>query len=78
MDKFIELDLQGKLHEIEASLKDKKKFNEYQIFYNSLCQKDTFLEDEMTEVNKIFKERLEMDGEYDFLMTLQNVGFFNE
>lgn len=78
MDKFIELDLQGKLQEIKASLKDKNKFNEYQLYYNSLCQKDTFLVDEITEVNKAFKEKLETDGEYEFLETLINVGFFDE
>ncbi|MEG2352808.1 MAG: hypothetical protein RSB33_05870 [Cetobacterium sp.] len=78
MDKFIDLDLQGKLQEIEATLKDKNKFNEYQLYYNSLCQKDTFLEDEITEVNKAFKEKLEADGEHEFLEALINVGFFDE
>lgn len=78
MDKFIELDLQGKLQEIEASLKDKNKFNEYQLYYNSLCQKDTFLVDKITEVNKAFKEKLEADGEHKFLEALINVGFFDE
>lgn len=78
MDKFIELDLQGKLQEIEASLKGKNKFNEYQLYYNSLCQKDTFLVDEITEVNKAFKEKLEADGEHEFLEALINVGFFDE
>lgn len=78
MDKFIELDLQGKLQEIEASLKDKNKFNEYQLYYNSLCQKDTFLVDEITEVNKAFKEKLEADGEHEFLEALINVVFFDE
>lgn len=78
MDKFIELDLQGKLQEIKASLKDKNKFNEYQLYYNSLCQKDTFLMDEITEVNKAFKEKLEADGEHEFLEALINVGFFDE
>ena len=78
MDKFIELDLQGKLQEIKASLKDKNKFNEYQLYYNSLCQKDTFLMDEITEVNKAFKEKLEADEEHEFLEALINVGFFDE
>ncbi|WP_297636589.1 hypothetical protein [uncultured Clostridium sp.] len=78
MDKFIELDLQGKLQEIEATLKDKNKFNEYQLYYNSLCQKDTFLEDEITEINKAFKEKLEADGEHEFLEVLINMGFFDE
>lgn len=78
MDKFIELDLQGKLQEIEATLKDKNKFNEYQLYYNSLCQKDTFLEDEITEINKVFKEKLEADGEHEFLEALINMGFFDE
>lgn len=78
MDKFIELDLQGKLQEIAATLKDKNKFNEYQLYYNSLCQKDTFLEDEITEINKAFKEKLEVDGEHDFLEALINGGFFDE
>lgn len=78
MDKFIELDLQGKLQEIEATLKDKNKFNEYQLYYNSLCQKDTFLEDEITEINKAFKEKLEADGEHEFLEALINMGFFDE
>lgn len=78
MDKFIELDLQGKLQEIEASLKDKNKFNEYQLYYNSLCQKDILLVGEITEVNKAFKEKLEADGEHEFLEALINVGFFDE
>ncbi|WP_297434140.1 hypothetical protein [uncultured Cetobacterium sp.] len=78
MDKFIELDLQGKLQEIEASLKDKNKFNEYQLYYNSLCQKDILLVGEITEVNKAFKEKLEADEEHEFLEALINVGFFDE
>lgn len=78
MDKFVELDFQGKLQEIEVSLKNKNRFNEYQLYYNSLCQKDIFLEDEVIEVNKVFKEKLEADGEYEFLEALIRVGFFDE
>lgn len=78
MDKFVELDFQGKLQEIEVSLKNKNRFNEYQLYYNSLCQKDIFLEDEGIEVNKVFKEKLEADGEHEFLEALIRVGFFDE
>ncbi|WP_448821016.1 hypothetical protein [Cetobacterium sp.] len=78
MDKFVELDFQGKLQEIEVSLKNKNRFNEYQLYYNSLCQKDIFLEDEVIEVNKVFKEKLEADGEHEFLEALIRVGFFDE
>lgn len=78
MDKFVELDFQGKLQEIEVSLKNKNRFNEYQLYYNSLCQKDIFLEDEVIEVNKVFKEKLEADGEREFLEALIRVGFFDE
>ncbi len=78
MDKFVELDFQGKLQEIEVSLKNKNRFNEYQLYYNSLCQKDIFLEDEVIEVNKVFKEKLEADGEHEFLEALIHVGFFDE
>lgn len=76
MDKFVELDFQGKLQEIEVSLKNKNRFNEYQLYYNSLCQKDIFLEDEVIEVNKVFKEKLEADGEHEFLEALIRVVFF--
>lgn len=78
MDKFVELDFQGKLQEIEVSLKNKNRFNEYQLYYNSLCQKDIFLEDEVIEVNKVFKEKLEADGEHEFLEALIRVVFFDE
>lgn len=78
MDKFVELDFQDKLQEIEVSLKNKNRFNEYQLYYNSLCQKDIFLEDEVIEVNKVFKEKLEADGEHEFLEALIRVGFFDE
>lgn len=78
MDKFVELDFQGKLQEIEVSLKNKNRFNEYQLYYNSLCQKDIFLEDEEIEVNKVFKEKLEADGEHEFLEALIRVVFFDE
>lgn len=78
MDKFVELDFQGKLQEIEVSLKNKNRFNEYQLYYNFLCQKDIFLEDEVIEVNKVFKEKLEADGEHEFLEALIRVGFFDE
>ena len=78
MDKFVELDFQGKLQEIEVSLKNKNRFNEYQLYYNSLCQKDIFLEDEVIEVNKVFIEMLEADGEHEFLEALIRVGFFDE
>ena len=76
MDKFVELDFQGKLQEIEVSLKNKNRFNEYPLYYNSLCQKDIFLEDEVIEVNKVFKEKLEADGEHEFLEALIRVVFF--
>lgn len=78
MDKFVELDFQDKLQEIEVSLKNKNRFNEYQLYYNSLCQKDIFLEDEVIEVNKVFKEKLEADGEHEFLEALIRVVFFDE
>ncbi|MCJ8342471.1 MAG: hypothetical protein MJH09_06430 [Cetobacterium sp.] len=78
MDKFIELDLQGKLQYIKATLINKNNFNLYQLYYNSLLEKDIFLENEIFEINQNFKEKLRTDGEYKFLIALENVGFFNE
>lgn len=78
MDKFIELDLQGKLQYIKATLINKNNFNLYQLYYNSLLEKDIFLKNEIFEINQNFKEKLRTDGEYEFLIALENVGFFNE
>lgn len=42
------------------------------------AKKIFFLEDEVIEVNKVFKEKLEADGEHEFLEALIRVGFFDE
>lgn len=78
MNKFIKLDFQGKLQQMKVTLKDKNKFDEYQIFYDSLLEKDIFLEGETFDIDKIFKEKLDADGEHEFLEALINIGFFDE
>lgn len=78
IEKFITLDMLGKADYIKSTLSNKQLYNEYQLFYASLCDEDIFMVGEEKNIDEIFKEKIKSDGEINFLNALELAGFFDE